>query len=594
MNRGSSISNQRSYGVNDGSAFNIQKINEASIVEVSTELSKITVEDRYLAMLGYKDLNREYGKGGLLFYREEFCGACGIVHSNPEVLDTYTNCQCCFSVIREPCVLRKKYQHVKIVQPMEILFASYGDPFDPSAVIIVTTIMQERLKEFESRDRFVFRPNEDASETFGSDPAPGKNKQLRLRYRLHEGGGHGTIMLDFNQDNRIPSTFFFIVPKRSYLRINQATYGHPKGTTKTGRMSFDVTEIIQSMVHQNGGSYLSLSAFMPVARIFGDPCPGYVKDLRINFEIIGRKGSIKYPENRGHLMKKISIMSSPTITPLIYVLSATYGITPTARKDRLDYLSKQLTKVQYFEHRKREGIALSAEETLLVKKKSYFQQQKEIFLTAETKFIDISYKLQQIADQGKNRLFLDPKSFDCNAVFGNPLPGIPKILECHLDCQGHDSERNTESNEMTETGYARNYITVKTARLNCVVEDNEKGEGILTEALDFHTDCSAPIIIVTRATYGILSELQKLIDVTNEIQGLVVGNTLKIERELNLKELFKMDPAPGRQKEIQIDYITRGFQGNIRVREKKDLLIAGIELGYPPLPPPDDDKHVIH
>lgn len=402
------------------------------------------------------------------------------------------------------------------------------------------------------------------------------------------------MMIDFDPINRIPQTFFFIVPKRSYLRVYQASYGHPKGLTKTGRLSVDVTEIIQSMIHQLGGSYLNISAFTPVARIFGDPCPGYVKDLRISFEIIGRKGSVRYPESRGYLTRRLSILSSPIIAPLIYVQSATYGITPTARKDRLDLLTKTLTKIQYLEHRKREGIPLSPEDFLLVKKKSYFQQQKEIFLNAEIKFIDVSVKLQKIADTGRNRLFLNPKEFDCNAIFGNPYPGMPKILECHLDCQGHDSERMTVSNEMTETGYTRNYITVKTARFNIVVEDDEKGEGVLTEPLDFATECSAPIIIVIRATYGVLTDLTKVIDVTNEIQGLVRGNALVIEREMNLNELFKMDPAPGRAKELCIDYITRGFQGNLRVREKNDLLVAGIEIGYPPLPPPDDDKHVIH
>ena len=34
--------------------------------------------------------------------------------------------------------------------------------------------------------------------------------------------------------------------------------------------------------------------------------------------------------------------------------------------------------------------------------------------------------------------------------------------------------------------------------------------------------------------------------------------------------------------------------GNLRVREKNDLLIAGIELGYPKVPPPDDDDFVIN
>ncbi len=597
MNRGSSVSNQRTYGVSSQSRdqlFNIQQINQASMVEISSELSKITQEDRYLAMLGYKDLNKEYGDGGVLFFREEFCGACGIIHSNPTVLDTFGNCQCCNSVIREPSVLRKKYATTTQTMPMDIFFASYGDPFDPSSNIVVTQLMQERLNYFTSGDRLVFKPNENMAESFGSDPAPGKNKQLRIRYRLHEGGGHGTMMVDFDQVNRIPQTFFFIVPKRSYLRIYQATYGHPKGLTRTGRLSLDVTEIVQSLVHQLGGSYLNISAFTPVARIFGDPCPGYAKDLRISFEIVGRKGSARYPENRGHLTKRLSILSSPIIAPLIYVQSATYGITPTARKDRLDFLSKTLTRIQYLEHRKREGIPLTPQEFLLVKKKEYYQQQKEIFMNAEIKFIDISMKLQKIADLGKNRLYLVPIEFDPNAIFGNPYPGMPKILECHLDCQGHDSERMTESNEMTETGYTRNYVTVKTARFNIVVEDNEQGEGILTEPLDFATECSAPIIIIIRATYGVLGDMTKIVDVTSEIQGLVRGNSLVIEREFNLNDLFKMDPAPGRQKELSIEYITRGFQGNLRVREKNDLLVAGIELGYPPLPPPDDINHVIH
>ena len=34
--------------------------------------------------------------------------------------------------------------------------------------------------------------------------------------------------------------------------------------------------------------------------------------------------------------------------------------------------------------------------------------------------------------------------------------------------------------------------------------------------------------------------------------------------------------------------------GNVRVREKNDLLVAGIELGYPPRAPPDDDDFIIN
>jgi hypothetical protein len=34
--------------------------------------------------------------------------------------------------------------------------------------------------------------------------------------------------------------------------------------------------------------------------------------------------------------------------------------------------------------------------------------------------------------------------------------------------------------------------------------------------------------------------------------------------------------------------------GNLRVREKNDGLVAAIELGYPPLPPPDDKDYIIN
>lgn len=36
---------------------------------------------------------------------------------------------------------------------------------------------------------------------------------------------------------------------------------------------------------------------------------------------------------------------------------------------------------------------------------------------------------------------------------------------------GHDSERMTETNEMQDTGYMRNFVTVKSARFSIVVED---------------------------------------------------------------------------------------------------------------------------
>jgi len=233
----------------------------------------------------------------------------------------------------------------------------------------------------------------------------------------------------------------------------------------------------------------------------------------------------------------------------------------------------------------------------LFKSKGHLLHMREVFRSLPTAFVDVSIKMQQIADDGGMALFLNKDEFDPNAAFGNPSPGTPKILEVSLDCQGHDAERLTESNEMMDNGYARNFITVKKGRFNIVVEDEPlTGKGCMETHLEFRSELCTPVIIVTRATYGEVDsgDASKLIDVTNDVQGLVQGRTLLIERDLDLNAFFRWDPSPGKRKQLQIHYVTKGFTGNLRVREKNDGLVAAIELGYPPLPPPDDKDYVIN
>ena len=48
------------------------------------------------------------------------------------------------------------------------------------------------------------------------------------------------------------------------------------------------------------------------------------------------------------------------------------------------------------------------------------------------------------------------------------------------------------------------------------------------------------------------------------------------------------DPCPGTRKTLTVEYVTRGFNGNLRIREKDGYLVAALELGYAPLPPRDE------
>jgi len=107
--------------------------------------------------------------------------------------------------------------------------------------------------------------------------------------------------------------------------------------------------------------------------------------------------------------------------------------------------------------------------------------------------------------------------------------------------------------------------------------------GKLKETLTFKTDQTAPTIHITRATYGILSDPERVVDVTLEVQNMVKGKVLHISSDLDLVDAFSKDPCPGMRKKLRICYVTRGFVGQTRVRELNDQFITNVELGYPPV-----------
>lgn len=355
-------------------------------------------------------------------------------------------------------------------------------------------------------------------------------------------------------------------------------------------MSFDVQEILQSLIDQNGGAYLSITAYTPISRMLGDPCPGYSKDLRIKYEILGRAGEATYDVIHNCLTQKVYISSAPTIAPIVFVARATYGITPTAKKDRLDALHRDLKQITAIEHRKAQGLPIQPEEVKLLRARAQLEATRDQLLQSPSNFFDVTVKVQKIVDEKKYMIRLDRKTFDPNIVFGNPCPNQPKLLDIHLDCQGHDSEKLAESNEMTDTGYARNYIAVKKGRFNVLVHDLPDGRGVLSETIEFSTSYVTPMVVITRALYGELDDLSKVHDVTYHVQARAHGRALQIDKGTDLAALFKIDPSPGRNKKLKISYISRGYSGNVRVRERDDCLVAGLELGYPPQASLGDDN----
>jgi hypothetical protein len=296
-------------------------------------IAEISEEDQHRAMIGYKSTST--GAMQPYLYREDFCACCGTRHMAPHMLDVYFMCISCNNCLREPIKLRMRYESVLQDVPLEILFASYGDEHDSTKAVEVTEKCKEKVIELTGEyDRIAFKAHSNMLEYFGSDPSPGKQKQLRIRYRMHD--IFGTVVFCVQANNTFPDWVLLARPKERNLRILRANYGHPQGLTAHGRMSFDVQELVQGLVDVAGGSYLNITALQPIAPIFGDPCPGYPKDLRVEFEVMSTHGKrsdvndIKevdllltgedtYDVIRGHLRRRIHIEATPIIAPIILI-----------------------------------------------------------------------------------------------------------------------------------------------------------------------------------------------------------------------------------------------------------------------------------
>lgn len=123
----------------------------------------ITAEDRRFAMLGFKTKPGADGKPGTIvmpaiFTREEFCSACGQEHLNPKLLDMYPNCKACCYPLREAFHLQKRFIGKEPKYPLEILFATYGDPQEPMIARECTEVIQQMVVDSYFRfDRLVIK-----------------------------------------------------------------------------------------------------------------------------------------------------------------------------------------------------------------------------------------------------------------------------------------------------------------------------------------------------------------------------------------------------------------------------------------------------
>ena len=230
----------------------------------------------------------------------------------------------------------------------------------------------------ETTEYLAFGPSVNLRKLFGFDPSPEKPKPVRIRYRMDR--IFGTLILDVTTTSRIPRP---ITLRRSWggqrlLKIRRGYYGHPRGMTPTGRMCYEVTEILQGLIDLGGGSYFSISQPTPITPLLGDPAPGYPKELRLEYELRGRNGIEIRNEAQGYLTKPLYLEAKPVISPIIFIVSATYGMTPTGRNERLLAINKLLSRADITARKLNMGELTKKEDRKILRNKPALLAEKKV------------------------------------------------------------------------------------------------------------------------------------------------------------------------------------------------------------------------
>ena len=103
-----------------------------------------------------------------------------------------------------------------------------------------------------------------------------------------------------------------------------------------------------------------------------------------------------------------------------------------------------------------------------------------------------------------------------NALFGDPTPDQPKLLDIKYLIMGHDSDKQTSDDELTRSGYPRNYIRGQDGRVTVEAENDDYGRAYLETTILLGAPPTLPVLEVRRATYGHCTDLSKMFDVTQE------------------------------------------------------------------------------
>jgi hypothetical protein len=112
------------------------------------------------------------------------------------------------------------------------------------------------------------------------------------------------------------------------LHILAASYGHPDDAARAVDIAGKLQEHVNDLPFTGSlrGCRLLLLDDDFLIDLFGDPCPGMCKRIRIRYSILERRAELFADEiEPGYLKENIDVLATVTTTPRLKIVTATYG-----------------------------------------------------------------------------------------------------------------------------------------------------------------------------------------------------------------------------------------------------------------------------
>merc|ERR1711865_1241353 len=170
-------------------------------------------------------------------------------------------------------------------------------------------------------------------------------------------------------------------------------------------------------------------------------------------------------------MQDLHLSSTPTVSPLLLIAHATFGLNQKQIDDMMTEIKKELNRCYLVLSKKKSGLSVSKEQndkTVAIPHLEAEYTRLEVRPPCE---FDVHFDLQKIVDNdGDGVGFELSTEDDLCAIFGDPCPGFSKLLVVTYEIQPLDD--CGDANEVTKTGYRKNFMIPKRGTLTGRVDSN--------------------------------------------------------------------------------------------------------------------------